>query len=190
MHLPEPTITQEFLSGFLETWPLWLPLLLLLIGIGWATRRWWGGKLLLLSLVLLAAFSTKATLKERASERKTMEAWNRLRVPLPQAVKIDGLQLAAGTLVRWDAERSGHLLTAELEAGQQVSPGVALVGEVDHYTDEFWRGTLATTSVLRGWTCAAGTVDIHISGKLRWCLLAGPQKVPAGVVPTRDSYIV
>lgn len=94
MQFPEPTITQEFLSGFSETWRLWVPLLLMLIGIGWATRRWWGGRLLLLSLALLAAFATKVTLKERASEREAMEAWNRLRVPLPQAAKIEGLRLA------------------------------------------------------------------------------------------------
>jgi hypothetical protein len=183
MQFPHPTLTREFLSGFEEIWRLWVPLLLLLIWMGWATRRWWGGRLLLLSLVVLAGFAVKVILKERAIERATMDAWNKLRVPLSQAAKIDGLQLAAGTIVRWNPEREGHLLTAELGAGQEVSPGMVLVGEVDRYTDEFWRGTLAKTSVLRGWTCAAGKVDIHVSGELRWCVLAGSQKVPAGVLP-------
>jgi hypothetical protein len=36
MQFPEPTLTQEFLAGFLEVWRLWVPLLLLLIlgGVG------------------------------------------------------------------------------------------------------------------------------------------------------------
>jgi hypothetical protein len=112
-----------------------------------------------------------------------MDAWNKLRVPLPQMARIDGLQLAAGTMVRWNKEREGHLLTAELGTGQEVSPGMVLVGEVDHLWDEGWRGTLAKESVLRGWTCAAGKVDIHNSGELSWCVLAGPQKTAAGDIP-------
>jgi len=190
MQFPEPTITREFLSGFLEVWRLWVPLLLLLIWMGWVTRRWWGGRLLLLSLVVLIAFAAKVTLRERAIERATMDRWNRLRVPLPQTAKIDGLQLAAGTMVRWDKERKGHLLTAELGTGQEVSPGMVLVGEIDHFVDEFWRGTLARKSVLRGWTCAAGKVDIHTSGELRWCLLADPQKTEAGVVPAGTAVLL
>jgi hypothetical protein len=128
MQFPEPTLTQEFLSGFIETWRLWVPLLLLLVWVGWATRRWWGGRLLLLSLIILCAFAAKVTLTEQARGRATIEAWNKLRVPLPQTAKIDGLQLAAGTMVRWDKERDGHLLTAELGTGQEVSPGMVLVG--------------------------------------------------------------
>jgi hypothetical protein len=183
MQFPEPTLTQEFLSGFLETWRLWVPLLLLLVWVGWATRRWWGGRLLLLSVVALVAFALKVTLREQARVRATTDAWNKLRVPLPQTAKIDGLQLAAGTMVRWNNEREGHLLTAELGNGQEVSPGMVLVGEVDHRLDEGWRGILANQSVLRGWTCAAGKVDIDNSGELLWCTLAGPQKTAAGVVP-------
>jgi hypothetical protein len=183
MQFPEPTLTREFLSGFVEIWRLWVPLLLLLIWVGWATRRWWGGRLLLLSLVVLIAFAAKVTIREHARERATMDAWNKLRVPLPQTARIDGLQLAARTMVRWNKEREGHLLTAELGNGQEVSPGMVLVGEVDHLWDEGWKGTLASESVLRGWTCAAGKVDIDNSGELSWCALAGPQKTAAGVVP-------
>jgi hypothetical protein len=183
MQFPEPTLTQEFLSGFLETWRLWVPLLLLLVWVGWATRRWWGGRLLLLSLVVLFAFAAKVTLTEQARERATMDAWNKLRVPLPQSVKIDGLQLAAGTVVRWNNEREGHLLTAELGTGQEVAPGMVLMGEVDHRVDEGWKGILAHQSVLRGWPCAAGEVKIDNSGELLWCTLAVSQKTEAGVVP-------
>jgi hypothetical protein len=190
MQFPEPTLTQEFLSGFIETWRLWVPLLLLLVWVGWATRRWWGGRLLLLSLIILCAFAAKVTLTEQARGRATIEAWNKLRVPLPQTAKIDGLQLAAGTMVRWDKERDGHLLTAELGTGQEVSPGMVLVGEVDLLWAEFWRGTLARKSVLRGWTCSTGKVDVHTSGELRWCVLADPQKTEAGVVPPRTAVLL
>jgi len=190
MQFPEPTLTREFLSGFLEIWRLWVPLLLLLIWVGWATRRWWGGRLLLLSLVVLAAFVAKVTLREQARERATIAAWNKLRAPLPQTARIDGLQLAAGTMVRWNKERQGHLLTAELGTGQEVSPGLVLVGEMDHLWDEMWRGTLAKKSVLRGWTCAAGKIDLHDSGELRWCVLADPQKTAAGVVPAGTAVLL
>jgi hypothetical protein len=183
MQFPEPTLTREFLSGFVEIWRLWVPLLLLLIWVGWATRRWWSGRLLLLSLVVLIAFAAKVTLRERAIERTTMDDWNRHRVPLPESARIDGLQLPAGTMVRWDKERDGHLLTAELGTEQEVSPGMVLVGEVDYLWDKGWRGTLARKSTLRGWTCAAGKVDIDNSGELSWCALAGPQKIAEGVVP-------
>jgi hypothetical protein len=186
MQFPEPTLTQEFLAGFLEIWRLWVPLLLLLIWVGWATRRWWGGRLLLLSLVVLIVFAAKVTLRERTRERATMDAWNKLRVPLHQMARIDGLQLAAGTMVRWNKEREGHLLTAELGTGQEVSPG--MVGEVDHLWDEVWRGTLARESVLRGWTCAAGKVDIHNSGKLRWCVLAGRRRLRRESFPQGQQY--
>ena len=128
MQFPEPSITREFLSGFVETWRLWVPLLLLLIWVGWITRRWWGGRLLLLSVGVLITFATTITLREGSRERATMEAWNNRRVPLPQAARIDGLQLAAGTMVRWNKELQGHLLTAELGKGQEVSPGIVLVG--------------------------------------------------------------
>jgi hypothetical protein len=119
-----------------------------------------------------------------------MDAWNRLRVPLPQTARIDGLQLAAGTMVRWNKDQKGHLLTAELGTGQEVSPGMVLVGEVDHVVEEFWRGTLARRSVLRGWTCSAGKVDIHTSGELRWCVLADPRKTEAGVVPAGTAVLL
>jgi len=190
MQFPEPSLTREFLSGFVETWRLWLPLLLLLIWVGWITRRWWGGRLLLLSLGVLITFAATITLREEVRERETMEAWNKLRVPLPQAARIDGLQLAAGTMVRWNKESQGHLLTAELGKGQEVSPGMVLVGEADHRWDEFWRGTLARESVLRGWKCAAGKVDVHPSGELRWCVLAGPQKTAAGVIPAGTKVLL
>jgi hypothetical protein len=190
MQFPEPTLTREFLSGFAEIWRRWVPLLLLLIWVGWATRRWWGGKLLLCSLVLLAAFAAGVVLRERALERATMEAWNKLRVPLPAAARIDGLQLAAGTMVRWNEERKGHLLTAELGSGQEVSPGVVFTGEVDHLVDEWWRGSLARDSVVRGWKCAAGKIDIHNSGELRWCLLSGTQKLPVGEVPAGTAVLL
>jgi len=190
MQFPEPTMTREFLSGFAETWRLWVPLLLLLIWVGWVTRQWWGGKLLLLSLVVLAVYAAKITLRERRIERATMEAWSKLRVPLPQTVKIDGVQLAAGTMVRWDSEREGHLLTAELGAGQEVSPGVVLVGELDDFWGDLWRGTLASDSVVRGWPCAAGKIDIHHSGELRWCLLSSPQNTAAGEVPAGTAVLL
>jgi hypothetical protein len=190
MQFPEPTLTREFLSGFVEIWRLWVPLLLLLIWVGWATRRQWGGRLLLLSLIVLIAFAAKVTIREQARERATMDAWNKLRLPLPQTARIDGLQLAAGTMVRWNKEREGHLLTAELGTGQEVSPGMVLVGEVDQLWDEVWRGTLARESVLRGWTCAAGKVDVYTSGELRWCVLAGTQKAAAGVVPAGTAVLL
>ena len=57
MQFPEPSLTREFLSGFAETWRLWVPFLLLLIWVGWITRRWWGGRLLLLSLGVLITFA-------------------------------------------------------------------------------------------------------------------------------------
>jgi hypothetical protein len=190
MQFPEPTLTQEFLSGFSETRRLWVPLLLMLVGVGWATRRWWGGRLLLLSLVVLFAFAVKVTQTERARERATVDAWNKLRVPLSQATKIDGLQLAAGTMVRWDKERPGHLLTAELGSGQIVSPGMVLVGEVDMLWAEVWRGKLANKSILAGWDCAAGKIDVHTSGDLRWCLLADPQQVIAGIIPAGTAVLL
>lgn len=190
MQFPEPSLMQEFLLGFLETWRLWVPLLLLLIWVGWATRRWWGGRLLLLSLVILITFAATITLREQARQRATMGAWNKLRVPLPQTTRIDGLQLAAGTMVRWNNEQEGHLLTAELGTGQAVSPGMVLMGEVDYKFHEFWRGTLANESVLRGWKCAAGKIDIHNSGELRWCVLAAPQQVVAGNVPAGTAVLL
>jgi hypothetical protein len=190
MQFPEPSLTREFLSGFVETWRLWVPLLLLLIWMGWITRRWWGGRLLLLSLGALITFAATITLREEAKERAIMEAWNSLRVPLPQAAKIDGLQLAAGTMVRWNKANLGHLLTAELGKGQEVSPGVVLAGEADHLLEEMWRGTLARESVLRGWKCAAGKIDLHDSGELRWCVLAGPQRTAAGEVPAGTAVLL
>jgi hypothetical protein len=190
MQFPESTVTQEFLSAFLHLWRLWVPLLLLLVCVGWAARRWWGGKLLLFSLVVLMGYAVTVTRTEHARERATRLAWDKLRVPLPKAAKIDGLQLAAGTIVRWNQDKQGHLLTAELGAGQEVSPGIVLVGEVDHLVDEFWRGTLVKNSVLRGWTCTAGKVDIHTSGELRWCALADPQKIEAGVVPAGAAILL
>jgi len=190
MQFPEPSLTREFLSGFVEIWRLWVPLLLLLIWAGWITRRWWGGRLLLLSLGVLITVAATITLMEEARERATMEAWNNLRMPLPQAARIDGLQLAAGTMVRWDKESQGHLLTAELGKGQEVSPGIVLVGEADHRWYEFWRGTLARESVLRGWKCAAGKIDLHKSGELRSCVLAGPQKTAAGEVPAGTAVLL
>jgi hypothetical protein len=190
MQFPEPSITREFISGFIETWRLWVPLLLLLIWVGWATRRWWGGSLLLLSLVVLITFAATITLREEARERATREAWNKRRVPLPQAARIDGLQLAAGTMVRWNTESQGHLLTAELGNGQEVSIGVVMVGEVDHLWDGVWRGTLARESVLRGWPCAAGKIDLHNSGELRWCVLAGAKKTLAGDVPAGTAVLL
>jgi hypothetical protein len=183
MQFPEPTLTQQFLSGFSESWRLWVPLLVLLLWVGWATRRWWGGRLLLLSLGVLVVFALKVAIREKARVRATTDAWNKLRVPLPQPAKIDGLQLAAGTMVRWNNEHEGHLLTVELGAGQEVSPGMVLTGEVDHRWDEGWTGILAHQSVLRGWECAAGKVNVDNSGKLLWCTLAGPQDTAAGVVP-------
>jgi hypothetical protein len=97
MQFPEPTLTREFLSGFLELWRLWVLLLLLLIWVGWATRQWWGGRLLLLSLVGLIAFAAKVTLREQARERATMDAWNRLRVPCPKR--------PGSTVCNWQRER-------------------------------------------------------------------------------------
>jgi len=190
MQFPEPSLTREFLSGFVATWLLWVPLLLLLIWVGWITRRWWGGRLLLLSLGVLITFAATITLREEGRERATMEAWNKLRVPLPQATRIDGLQLAAGTMVRWNKESQGHLLTAELGKGQEVSPGVVLVGKADHLWEEMWRGTLARESVLRGWKCAAGKIDLYDSGELRWCVLAGLQKTAAGEVPAGTAVLL
>jgi hypothetical protein len=93
-------------------------------------------------------------------------------------------------MVRWNKDQEGDLLTADLGAGQEVSPGMVLVGELDHKWSDFWRGTLAKGSVLRGWTCAAGKVDIYTSGELRWCLLAGPQKTAAGVVPGETAVLL
>ena len=190
MQFPEPSITREFLSGFVETRRLWVPLLLLLIWVGWITRRWWVGRLLLLSLGVLITFAATITLREEGRERATMEAWNKLRVPLPQATRIDGLQLAAGTMVRWNKESPGHPLTAELGNGQEVSPGMVLVGEADHRWYEFWRGTLVRESEVRGWKCAAGKVDIYTSGELRWCVLAGSKKTAAGDVPAGTKVLL
>jgi hypothetical protein len=190
MQFPEPSLTREFLSGFAQTWRLWVPLLFLLIWVGWITRRWWGGRLLLLSLGVLITFAATITLREGRRERATMEAWNKRRVPLPQAARIDGLQLAAGTMVRWNKESEGHLLTAELGKGQEVSPGVVLVGIANHLWEETWRGTLARESVLRGWKCAAGKIDLHDSGELRWCVLAGPRKTAAGEVPAGTAVLL
>jgi hypothetical protein len=190
MQFPQPSLTREFLSGFVETWRLWVPLLLLLIWVGWITRRWWGGRLLLLSLGALITFAATITLREEARDREAVEAWKNLRVPLPQATMIDGLQLAAGTKVRWDKESQRHLLTAELGKGQEVSPGVVLVGNADHLWGEMWRGTLARETVLRGWKCAAGKIDLHDSGELRWCILAGPQKTAAGEVPAGTAVLL
>jgi hypothetical protein len=150
----------------------------------------WGGRLLLFSLVILAAFASKVTLRERATEQAKMEAWNKLRVPLPKSAEIDGLQLAAGTMVRWNKEREGHLLTAELGWGREVAPGMVLAGDVDHLVDEWWRGNLAHDSIVRGWKCAAGKIDIHNSGELRWCLLAGPQKLPVGELPAGTAVLL
>jgi hypothetical protein len=190
MQFPHPSLTRELLSGFVATWRLWAPLLLLLIWVGWMTRRWWGGKLLLLSLGVLIIFGATITLREEARERATMEAWNNLRVPLAQASRIDGLQLAAGTMVRWNKEHQGHLLTVEFGRGQEVSPGVVLVGNADHLWEETWRGTLAKESELRGWKCAAGKRDIHDSGELGWCVLAVPQKITAGEVPAGTAVLL
>jgi len=190
MQFPEPSLTREFLSGFVETWRLWVPLLLLLIWVGWITRRWWGGRLLLLSVGVLITFATTITLREGSRERATMEAWNNRRVPLPQAARIDGLQLAAGTMVRWNKEDQEHLLTAELGNGQEVSPGVVLVGEADFLWESVWRGTLAKDSVLRGWPCAAGKIDLHNSGELSWCLLAVAKKTAAGDVPAGTAVLL
>ena len=113
---PQPTITWEFLLGFGETWRLWVPLLFLLIWVSWLTRHCWGGRLLLGSLVLLTIFAIKVAWQERKIQHSKIEAWNRLRVPLPKAEKIDGLQLEAGTIVRWDQKHEGHLITAELRS--------------------------------------------------------------------------
>jgi hypothetical protein len=190
MQFPEPTLTREFLSGFFEIWRLWVPLLLLLIWVGWATRRWWGGRLLLLSLVVLAALVATVTLREQARARATIDAWNKQRTALPQTARIDGMQLAAGTMVRRNKEKEERLLTAELGTGQEVSPGVVLVGEVDRFSDEYWTGTLAKDSLLRGWQCAAGKIDIHTSGELRWCVLAGAKKTAAGVVPAGTAVLL
>lgn len=190
MQFPQPSLTREFISGFAETWRFWVPLLLLLIWLGWFTRRWWSGRLLLLSLVALSAFAAMITIREEARERVTMEAWNKLRVPLPQAARIDGLQLSAGTMVRWDEDSQGHLLTADLGNGQEVSPGIVLVGEADRRWDQFWRGNLARESVLRGWKCAPGKIDLHTSGELRWCVLAGPQTTAAGVAPAGTKVLL
>jgi len=193
MQFPEPSLTREFLSGFAETWRLWVPLLLLLIWVGWITRRWWGGRLLLLSLGVLITFAATITLREEARERVTLEAWNNLRVPLPHVARIDGLQLAAGTMVRWNQESQGHLLTAEFGNGQEVSHGVVLVGEADHRSYEFWRGTLVSESILRGWNCAAGKIDLHTSGNCAgalWLARRRLRRVKSQQVPQSCSIPV
>jgi hypothetical protein len=190
VQFPQPTITRELLTGFVQIWYLWVPLLILLIAVGLATRQWFGGRLLLLSLVVLTSFAIYITLRERVIERKKISAWNSLRVPLHQATRIDGLQLAAGTMVRWNTESEGHLLTAELGSGQEVAPGIVLAGEADLKFEDSWRGTLANPSVIRGWNCAAGKIDIHISGQLRWCVLANQRAVPAGVIPAGTAVLL
>lgn len=187
---PQPTLNWEFLLGFAQTWRLWVPLLLLLIWVGWLTRRWWGGRLLLLSLVFLAIFVIAVTWREFRIRQSKIEAWNELRTPLPEAEKIDGLQLAAGTVVRWDKEHEGHLLTAELGDGQTVAPAVTMSGEVSRMHDDWWRGNLARDSVIQGWSCAAGKVDMDSSGQLRWCRLSQPQKLPAGDVPAGTAVLL
>ena len=186
---PQPTLTWEFLLGFAETWRLWIPLLLLLIWVGWLTRHRWGGRLLLLSLVFLAICATMVTWREWRIHQSQIEAWNGLRTPLPEAKRIDGLQLAAGTVVRWDTENQGHLLTADLGGGQTVAPAVTLSGEVSRFSYDWWRGNLVRDSVIRGWSCAAGKVDVYTSGQLRWCVLSQPQKVSAGDIPAGTAAL-
>ena len=187
---PQATIRWEFIVGFAETWRLWLPLLLLLIWIGWLTRRLWGGRVLLASLLLLAIFAAKVIWRERATQRSTIEAWDRLRVPMQGATEIDGLRLAAGTMVRWDKEQHGHLLTADLGDSQTVAPNVVLGGEVSRIYDDWWRGILVHDSVIQGWHCAAGKLDWYTSGSLRWCVLSEPQKLPAGEIPGGTAVLL
>jgi hypothetical protein len=187
---PQPTLTWEFLLGFAETWRLWVPLLLLLIWVGWLTRRWWSGRLLLVSLLCLFIFAIAMTWREARIRQSRIDAWNALRTPLPEAKEIDGLQLAAGTVVRWDQEHEGHLLTAELGGGQTVAPAVTLSGEVSRMYIGWWRGRLVRDSVIRGWSCAAGEVDVYTSGQLRWCLLSRPRKLPLGEIPAGTAVLL
>lgn len=187
---PHETLTWAFLLGFAETWRLWLPLLLLLIWIGWLTRRHWGGRLLLGSLAFIAVFSATVIWREWTFRQSSLEAWDRLRVPLSQTTQIDGLRLAAGTIVRWDREEPGHLLTANLRDGQVVAPNIILRGEVSREYDDWWRGSLARDAVIQGWHCAAGKIDWYVSGRLRWCLLSEPQKVPAGEIPAHTAVLL
>ena len=190
VQFPQSTLTWEFLLGFAETWRLWVPLLLLLIWVGWLTRRWLSGRLLLVSLLCLFIFAIAVTWREARIRQSRIDAWNALRTPLPQAKEIDGLQLAAGTVVRWDQEHEGHLLTAELGGGQTVAPAVTLSGEVSRMYIGWWRGRLVRDSVIRGWSCAAGEVDVYTSGQLRWCLLSRPQKLPLGEIPAGTAVLL
>ena len=120
-----------------------------------------------------------------------MDAWNKRRVPLPKAARIDGLQLPAGTMVRWNQEETGHLLTVELGGdGEEVAPGVVLAGEIEYLYGEYWRGNLIRDSVVRGWNCAAGEIDIHGSGELRWCVLASSQKLLVGELPKGTAVLL
>jgi hypothetical protein len=139
--------------------------------------------LLLFSILFLTGLVLSVTLRERKIDRATEEAWNKLRVPLPATARIDGLRLPAGTMVRWNREQAGHLLTVDLGSGQEVAPGIVLAGEVDHIYDEIWTGNLTHDSVVRGWNCAAGKIAMHNSGELRWCVLGSRQILAVGEIP-------
>ncbi len=99
-------------------------------------------------------------MKDHARERASEKAWNDLRGTLTTPLLSDGLEFPVGTVIRWDSENAGHLLTAKLNGEQQVTAGVVLRGDVEHRYTDWWRGTLAEDAVLRGWHCRAGEINI------------------------------
>jgi len=183
LDFPQQSIVQFMMEAYARIWHLWVPLVVALVGLGWFQRRLWSGRLLLMTVGLLSATVCWIVEKELTRERVVNAAWDARRVTLKEPLVMDGLRLPVGTVIRWSEEYPGHVITAELIGSQEVAPGAILTGEIDQFYPNWWRGTLAKDSVVRGWHCRAGEIDISDGGKLRWCVTAKVEPRIAGEVP-------
>jgi hypothetical protein len=134
--------------------------------------------ILVCATALALAWNTAMMRKQVAGEvTKSQPAENAKEnhLALKTSQMIAGLQLPAGTVIKWKNEEHKE---AEIELpGPSEISGTPLAGHLSLST-YFWNGRLWRNRVLNGWPCAKGNVMLETNGKLFECTLSSSRVFP------------
>ena len=165
-----------FFAAF-HFWPVTLLLVAVGVGVGLKTKgvvRVLGfgvAGVLLGSALLFGAMMGLEGLKENRESAERSATADRRSETLTQPRTIGGLDFPAGTVLQWQDDEKTKVATADLPHPARLW-GVIISGTVKP-NEEFWTEvTLVEDSVISGWPCRAGKVELRLDGTLEQCVLS------------------
>lgn len=185
MMIEAPSLKLILLLYASHYWPVTLGLAALFAVLAWKRR---GIPRVLLGAASVAAVALCAGLPlyfglEEASNRASAARQDREYAPFPAARTVDGLDLPAGTRVRYHHFGAHHLSQVDLP-GPTPLLGAVLSGHLDFDTLDHWAGALPFAQTIEGVPCAAGLVVLSTGAfHLVQCDTSAPYRVPLFIVP-------